>query len=148
MAAIAIKEIQSNETLWMKYYHDFVYHVLHFRASSDSFEYKLLQMIFFNQLQSFSTMKVIAAHCYVHMYQVDLARTVGLLRPLGTLLEKTRYSGLSHDQLQTPQFSKYPQEIVSHYAVEVLFGLMVKFVDQDTASTSKDWYCLFKYMVS
>ena len=146
MVAIGIKEMQNNETLWMKYYHDFVYHVLQLQASSKSLEYELLQVAFFNELKCFSTKKVVAAHCYVHMYQLDLARTVGLLKPLGTLLQQTKYSGIS--KLQTPQLSKHPQEAASYYTVEILFELMVNIINTDAISACTDWYCTFRDMVS
>lgn len=85
MAAVAIKSMLNNKDMWQKYYNDFISHYLHMSATPDKIEYKLLRLTFDNAISSYSEMKAIAAQCYLHLYQLDLAKVVALLKPLGQL---------------------------------------------------------------
>lgn len=86
MSAIAIKEMENNETIWQKYFNDFTHHYLHLTAaSSDNLEHELVKLTFTDILKSYSEMKAIGIHCHMHLKQVDLAKIAVSLKPLGQL---------------------------------------------------------------
>lgn len=84
LSTVAIKAMRKEDIIWKKYFNDFVYYYLHLNAAPDSLEYLLLQLTFTDILRDYNE-KAVAAHCYLHLFQLSLAKLVILLRPLSQL---------------------------------------------------------------
>lgn len=158
MSAIAIEEMRNDETLWQKYYNDFTYHYLHLLADSDRLEHKLLQITFFDVFNTYSDMKAIAAHCYMYLYQLDLAKVVAKLKPLGKLsaLKEGQESLYPRNPetsfIATIQKTKATKFInISKYVIESLFAVLVNAIyseDDERLSSLLKWFNSYRDMVS
>ena len=133
MSAIAIKEMKNDETMWQRYYSDFTYYYLHLSANPDSLEYKLLQKTFFDVFNDFNEVKVIAAHCYLHLNQIDMAEKVASLKSLQQLrVCKEDQEPLHPESLEASLISTLvPSESdiessVSQFVIKLLFEALVK----------------------
>jgi len=157
MSAVAIKEMQ-NEDLWQKYYNDFTNYFLHMSSAPNSIEHKLLQLTFDDVLSSYSEMKAIAAHCYIHLYQLDLAKVVALLKPLGQLHivrndQASLYPGdPEYTFVSTLQASKAVpgSKHISKFVIESLFAVLINAVysRKNRLNQLQQWYNSYRDMVS
>lgn len=153
MSAIAIKEMKTNEITWQKYYNDFVYYYLHLSANPDSIEHKLLQKTLF---KNYNEMKAIAAHCYMYLYQLDLARMVASLKSLGQLqvLNEGQESGGEGSSLvDTLETSKDDtNSSISKFVIKSLFAALIKAIcSKDSKSKLRilqQWFNSYRDMVS
>ena len=157
MSAIAIKEIQNDENLWQKYYNDFTSYFLRMSSAPNNIDHKLLQLTFTDVLRSYSK-KPIAAHCYVHLYQLDLAKIVALLKPLGQLhmVKDDQESPFSEDPeytlVTTLQKSRsgLGSKSISKFVIESLFAVLINAVYSKNNGTSQlqQWFSSYRDMVS
>ena len=161
MSAIAINEMGNDETLWQKYFNDFTYHHLHLSATAaDSIEKKLVQLTFSDVLRNYSVMKAVAVHCYMHLYQLDLAKIVASLKPLGQLEElKVNEQSLyptdpESSFVATFQASKSAlgSSSVSKFVIDSLFSILVNVIYSRERSSRlsllQKWYSSYRDMVS
>ena len=158
MSAVAIKEMQNDENLWQKYYNDFTNYFLHMSSSPNSIEHKLLQLTFTDVLTTYSEMKPIAIHCYIHLYQLDLAKVVALLKPLGQLHivrddQASLYPGdPEHTFVSTLQASKSIPESkdISKFMIKSLFVVLISalYSKSNQMDQLQQWYCSYRDMVS
>ena len=162
MSAIAIKEMMSNnESIWQKYFNDFTHHYLHLStAASNSLEHKLVQLTFADVLKNYNEMKAIAAHCYMHLYQLDLAKVVASLKPLGQLEmlkvdERSLYPrDPEYSLVSTLQTSRVAlgSSNISKFVIDSLFAVLVNALyskDRDNRlSYLQRWFNSYRDMVS
>ena len=161
MSAIAIKEMGNDEAIWQKYFNDFTHHYLHLSAAAaDSLEHKLVQLTFTDILRNYNIMKAIAIHCYMHLYQLDLAKIVASLKPLGKLEvlkmnDESLYPGdPEYSLVATLQTSKTAlgSSSISKFVVASLFGVLVNAIysrDRNSRlSLLHKWFSSYRDMVS
>ena len=163
MSAIAIKEMGNDEAIWQKYFNDFTHHYLHLSAASaapDSLEHKLVQLTFTDILRNYNVMKAIAVHCYMHLYQLDLAKVIASLKPLGQLEvlkvdEQSLYPGdPEYSLVATLQTSKSAlgSSSISKFVVDSLFAVLVNAIysrDKNSRlSLLHKWFSSYRDMVS
>ena len=158
MSAVAIKEMQNDEKLWQKYYNDFTNYFLHMSSAPNSIEHKLLQLTFTDVLNTYSEMKPIAMHCYIHLYQLDLAKVVAFLKPLGQLHivrddQASLYPGdPEYTFVSTLQATKAVpgSKNISKFVVESLFAVLINAVysKNDRISRLRQWYSSYRDIVS
>ena len=158
MSAVAIREMQSDENLWQKYYNDFTNYFLHMSSAPNSIEHKLLQLTFNDVLKTYNEMKPIAIHCYIYLYQLDLAKVVALLKPLGQLHivrddQASLYPGdPEYTFVSTLQASKAVpvSKNISKFVIESLFAVLINSVysRSDRMSRLQQWYSSYRDMVS
>ena len=158
MSAVAIKEMQNDESMWQKYYNDFTNYFLHMSSAPNSIEHQLLQLTFDDVLHSYKEMKAIAAHCYIHLYQLDLAKVVALLKPLGQLhIVRDDQASLYPENpeytfVSTLQASKAipGSKDISKFVIESLFAVLINAVYSkgDRMSQLQQWYTSYRDMVS
>ena len=131
MSAIAISKMRNDESVWKKYYNDFICHYVHLSADRDSLEHKLLDITFCDIFKS-CRIKAIAVHCYIHLNQLDLAKIVALLKSLGQLkVHKEAHKSLYPidpestfiDRLMTDK--RVTHTSVSKFVIESLFAVLV-----------------------
>ena len=156
--------MKNDERMWQKYYNDFTHYYLHLDATPDSLEYRLLYLTFTNTLRDCNEMKTIAAHCYLHLFQLDLAKVVASLKPLTQLhmlkLDKqSLYPKHSEDSLiaaleaSTDEFgtSKF-SSCVSDFLINLLFKVLVNIItsedDSCRAASLQKWFNVYRDMVS
>ena len=108
----------------------------------------------------YNEMKAIAAHCYVHLYQLDLAKIVTLLKPLENL-------GLLKDDKSVPypgdpessflaavQRAKSLQKLgkvkLSKFIIDSLFDALIKCMrnQNDAGDQLQKWFHSYRNMVS
>jgi len=147
MNIIAIKEMRNDERIWQKYYNDFTHHYLHLSATPDSLEHRLLQLTFTDTLRDFIEMKAIAAHCYLHLFQLDLAKIVALLKSLGQLHVPTL-----NEQMLYPkdsQKSALDNSRISRFVTGTLFAALVNAIrNKDGGFHSlQKWFNIYRDMV-
>lgn len=161
MSAIAIKEMGNDEIIWQKYFNDFTHHYLHLSATApDSLEHKLVQLTFSDMLRSYNVMKAIAVHCYLHLYQLDLAKVIASLKPLGQLEllkvdEQSLYPGDPEyslvANLQTSR-TALGSSSISKFVVDSLFAVLVNAIysrDKNSKlSLLHKWFSSYRDMVS
>lgn len=161
MSAIAIKEMGNDEALWQKYFNDFTHQYLHLSATApDNIENKLVQLTFTYVLKKYSVMKAITVHCYMFLYQLDLAKIVASLKPLGQLEElkvneQSVYPGDPEFSLvATIQTSKSAlgSSSVSKFVIDSLFSVLVNVIysrdKSSRLSLLQKWYNSYRDMVS
>ena len=161
MSAIAIKEMGNDEALWQKYFNDFTHQHLHLTATApDNIENKLVQLTFTDVLRKYSVMKAIAVHCYMFLYQLDLAKIVASLKPLGQLEElkgneQSLYPGDPQSSLLTTietSKSALGSSSVSKFVIDSLFSVLVNVIySKDKSkrlSLLQKWYNSYRDMVS
>ena len=161
MSAIAIIEMENDEQIWGKYFKDFIHHFLHLSGvSSDDLEHKLVQLTFTDVLKNYSEMKSIAIHCHMYLNQLDLAKVVASLKPLGQLEElKTDKDSLYQGDpeyslvgtLHTPK-SALGSSSISKFVIDSLFAALVNAVyNKDKGSrlcSIQKWFSSYRDMVS
>ena len=159
MSAIAIKEMNNHEEMWQKYYNDFIYHYLYLSANPDDLEHKLLDITFCDIFSSYKEMKAIAAHCYIHLYQLDLARIVALLKSLRKLKvfkdsQKSMYQGNPESSfIAILQRSKcFTNSSISKFVIESLFAVLIDTLYSKDSSSRlsilQKWFNSYRDMVS
>ena len=155
MSTIAIREMRNDE-IWQKYYNDFIHHYLHLSAAPNSLEHKLLQLEFTNILRDCNEMKAIAAHCYLHLFQLDLAKTVASLEPFCQLQVLKEYSAVS--TLQTSEsaldmtgISKSVNDTLFSVYVDTLFAVLVNTIKNEDKhyrlNSLGKWFNAYRDMV-
>ena len=161
MSAIAIMEMENDEQIWQKYFNDFTHYYLHLSgASPDDLEHKLVKLTFTDVLNNYSKMKSIAIHCHVHLNQLDLAKVVASLKPLGQL-----------EEFKSDEDSLYPEDpeyslvgtfhtsksalgssSISKFVIGSLFAALVNAIyskDKDNRLCSiQKWFNSYRDMVS
>ena len=161
MSAIAITEMENNEQMWQKYFNDFIHHSLHLSGvSPDDLEHKLVQLTFTDVLKNYSEMKPIAIHCHIYLNQLDLAKLVASLKPLGQLEElKTDADSLYQSNpeyslvrtLHTPK-SALGSSSISKFVIDSLFAALVNTVySKDKGNRLcfiQKWFSSYRDMVS
>ena len=159
MSAIAIKEMGNDNALWQKYFNDFTHQYLHLSASTpDNMENKLVQLTFTDVLRKYGVMKAITVHCYMLLYQLDLAKIVASLKPLGQLEElklneQSLYPGDPQYSLMTTlQTSALSSSSVSKFVINSLFSVLVNVIyskdKSNRLSLLQKWYNSYRDMVS
>ena len=155
MSAIAIKEMGNDEALWQKYFNDFTHQYLYLSATaSNNIENKLVQLTYADVLRKYSVMKAIAVHCYMFLYQLDLAKIVASLKQLEKL-EQSLYPGdPQYSLVTTLQTSKSAQDSssVSEFVIDSLFSVLVNVIyskdKSNRLSLLQKWYICYRDMVS
>jgi len=162
MSAIAINEMKNDEIIWQRYFNDFTHQYLNLSAAPNSLEHKLVQLTFTNVLINYNEMKAIAAHCYIHLYQLDLAKVVASLKPLGQL-----------EMLKVDEQSLYPRDpeyslvttlhasksaaalgssSISKFVIDSLFAVLVNAIyskdKTNRLSILQKWFSSYRDMVS
>ena len=155
--------MKNDENLWQKYYNEFTHYYLHLYATPDSLEHRLLHSLFTNTLREFNEMKAIAAHCYLHLFQLDLAKVVASLKPLTQLhmLKLSQQSlnpSYSEDSLITT-LQASPDEFgtskfgsgVSRVLIDLLFEVLVNIISSEDDSyrlaSLQKWFNVYRDMV-
>ena len=156
--------MKNDEKMWQKYYNDFSYYYLHLYATPDSLEHRLLHLTFTNTLlKHFNEIKAIAAHCYLHLFQLDLAKVVASLKPLRQLhvlklSQQPSYPKYSEDSLITA-LEVSPNEFgtskfgsgVSKLLINLLFENLVNVISSEDASyrlaSLQKWFNAYRDMV-
>jgi len=145
--------MQNDDKVWQKYYNEFVSQYLHISAAPNSVEYKLLHLTFDDALSSYSEMKAIAIHCYMYLYQLDLAKIVTLLKPLKQLkVTKDENSIYPDDPEQSIVFS--PQAVqgtnISNFIVDSLFVALINILYHKGRKLDlfQEWYSSYRDLVS
>jgi len=150
MIATAVKEMQTNEEMWRKYCSDFICHYCHISTAPDSIEHKLLQLILDDAIDSFTEMKAIAVHCYIHLYQVNLAKVVTILKPLGQL-KVVSHPGSEHSLITCYQNSKSIQgSNIFRFVIESLFTAFTGILGHKgtVLPLIQEWYGCYRDLVS
>ena len=155
MSAIAIKEINNDDAFWQKYFNDFAHQYLHLSTTApDNLENKLVQLIFTDVLRKYSVVKAIAVHCYMLLYQLDLAKIVASLKPLGQLEElklnkQSLYPGDPRCSLVT---TIQTSESALKFVIDSLFSVLVNVIysrdKNNRLSLLQKWYNSYRDMVS
>ena len=150
--------MQSSEEIWKKYYNDFVNQYLHLSGAPDDIEHKLLQITLSGVLDNYKEMKAVALHCYIHLYQLDIAKVVALLKPLAQIKHKvvrcedSIYPADPQESLfATAQASKSLQSsIISKYVVDSLFVSLIDILYHKGKKMSllQEWYKSYRDLVS
>ena len=159
MSAIAIKEMNNHKEMWQIYYKDFAYHYLHLSANPDDLEHKLLEIAFSDIFKSYSEMKVIAAHCYTYLCQLDLGKIVALLKSLGKLQipkegQESLYQGDPESFfIATLWTSKhFTNSSISKFVIESLFADLINTMYSNDSnsrlSTLQKWFKNYRDTVS
>ena len=159
MSAIAIKEMNDHEVMWQKYYNDFIYHYLYLSANPDDLEHKLLEISFSNVFSKYKEMKVIAAHCFIHLYQLDLAKIVALLKSLRKLkvfedTQKSVYLGKPELAFLAKvwEAKRFTDNNISKFVIESLFAVLVNTIysrdSKNRLSILQKWFNSYRDMVS
>ena len=160
MSAIAIKEMDNHEEMWQKYYNDFIYHYLYLSANPDDLEHKLLEITFCDIFSNYKEMKAIVVHCYLHLYQLDLAKIVVLLKSLRKLkvFNKDSRKSLYQGNPQSSFFAKlqtskcFTNSSVSKFVIESLFVVLVDTIyskdSSNRLSVLQKWFNSYKDTVS
>ena len=161
MSAIAVMEMENDEQIWKKYFNDFIHHFLHLSGvSPDDLEHKLVQLTFADLLKNYTEMKPIAIHCHMYLNQLDLAKIVASLKPLGQLEElKTDKDSLYQsdpeyslvDTLHTPK-SALGSSNISKFVIDSLFAALINAVYNKVKSSRlysiQKWFSSYRDMVS
>jgi len=158
MVAVANREMQKNEETWQKYFNDFINQNLHVTAASDSIEYRLVQLTFADLLNSHSEMKAVAVHCYVYLYQLDLAKVLSSLKTLGQLKvvrdeESVHPAGSEQSLVTTFKKAKSVQETsISKYVINSLFESLINILyckkRNEKDPLLQEWFCSYRDLVS
>ena len=153
MIAVAVKETQNDKEMWQKYYNEFVSQYLHMSAAPDSIEYKLLRLTFDDALNNYSEMKAIAIHCYMYLYQLDLAKVVALLKPLTQLkVIKDENSVYPDDPEQSIVFTSQAVQgtNISRFIVDSLFLALINILYHNGKKQNlfQEWYSSYRDLVS
>ena len=159
MSAIAIKEMGNDEALWQKYFNDFTHQYLHLSTTTpDNIESRLVQLTFTSVLRKYSVMKAITVHCYMFLYQLDLAKIVASLKPLGQLEElkgneQSLYPGDTQGSVVTTfQTLTLGSSSVSKFVIDSLFSVLVNVIyskdKTNRLSLLQKWYNSYRDMVS
>ena len=158
MSAIAIKEMDNYEEMWQKYYNDFIYHYLYLSANPDDLEHKLLEITFCDIFSNYKEMKAIVVHCYLHLYQLDLAKIVALLKSLRKLKvskdsQNSRFQGNPQSSLFAKlQTSKCFTDSISRFVIESLFVVLVDTIyskdESNRLSILQKWFNSYRDTVS
>lgn len=149
MAATAIKEMQ-NDGIWKKYYTDFISQYLHIPAAPDSVEHKLLQMMIDDAIESYSEMKAVAVHCYIYLYQRNLAIVIALLKPLSQL-KVVRDVGSEQYLITSYQKSKSIQgSNILRFVINSLFTAFTEILDNKgtVVPLIQEWHGCYRELVS
>ena len=145
--------------MWQKYYNDFIHYYLNFSTTPDRLEHRLLQLTFTNTLRDYNEAKAIAVHCYLHLFQLNLAKVVASLKPLGQLQvlkfnQQLLYpKDASHSLVTTLQASKSALDIssISNFLIHLLFKVLVNVIaskdDNYRVPTLQKWFVAYRDMV-
>ena len=72
--------------LWQRYFDDFLLHKLQLGSLHCGAISQQILHVFFEQLhQEEALVRVVALHCYVHIYHLNLARMANILRSLNQI---------------------------------------------------------------
>jgi len=156
MVAIAIKRMLNDKDVWQKYYSDFISQYLHMSATPDKIEYKLLRLTFDYAISSYNEIKAIAAHCYLHLYQLDLAKVVALLKPMGWLKPVSVEDSVFPEDpekalIHTVQESQSVQEIsMTKFVVDSLFAALSNVIYHrgEKMQPIQEWHNSYRGLVS
>jgi len=154
MVAVAIREMQSNEETWKKYFNDFINQNLHVTATPGSAEYRLVCLTFADLLASHSEMKAVAMHCYVYLYQLDLAKVLTTLKALGQLKvvrDEDSVHPASCGQSLDIAVKSIQESSVSKYVMNSLFESLINILyykKDGKKPLLQDWYCSYRNLVS
>ena len=153
MIAVAVKEMRNDEEMWQKYYNEFVSQYLHMSAAPDSIEHKLLRLTFDDLLNNYNEMKAIAIHCYMYLYQLDLAKVVALLKPLKQLkVMKDEKSVYPDDSEQPIVFTSQAVQgtNISKFIVDSLFVALINILYHNGKKLDllQEWYSSYRDLVS
>ena len=159
LSTIAFKEMRSDEVIWQKYYNDFTHYYLHLQAAPDGLEYRLLQLTLSNTLRDYSEMKPIAVHCYLHLFQLDLAKVVASLKSLRQLQvlklnQQSLYQkDIEYSLITSIQASKsgLKESSILQFLIDLLFEVLVNIIknkDNDHKLVSlQKWFIAYRDMV-
>ena len=142
--------------MWQKYYNDFIHCYLNFSETPDSLKHRLLQLTFTNTLRDYNKAKAIAVHCYLHLFQLNLAKVVASLKPLGQLQVHQRLfypKDAGHSLITTLQASHSTLDIssISNFLINLLFEVLVNVItskdDSYRIPTLQKWFVAYRDMV-
>jgi len=158
MTEVAILQMKNDDKTWQKYYDDFVNQYLHMSGSPDDIEHKLLQLTLDDVLNSHKEMKAVALHCYMHLYQLNIAKVVALLKPIGLLKSKiirnedSIYPADPQQSLFTTAraIKSVHANIICEYVIDYVFVALVDvlFHKGSKLSLFQEWYKLYSDLVS
>ena len=165
LSTTAVKEMGNDEVMWQKYCSDFIHYYLHLYAAPDSLEHRVLQLTLTNTLTGYSKMKPIAVHCYLHLFQLDIAKVVVSLKSIRQLqvlelnqqllYQKDAEASLvialqaSKSTLDGSSISNFIRSI-SKFLIDLLFEVLINSItckDNRLASLQK-WFIAYRDMVS
>lgn len=82
---VAVTAIGEHETLWQRYWKDFVANRFHLDVREDKLTFNLLNLTFAHRFASLDTQKLVMLHATAYTNQIDLARLVSSLRSIQKL---------------------------------------------------------------
>jgi len=159
MVEVAIFEMQNDLQVWQKYFNDFVSQYLHMSGSPDGIEYELLQLTLADVLNSHKEMKAVALHCYVHLYQRNIAKVVALLK----LVTHMKNTLIQHKEFVYPcdsEASLYAavqscnslkSNHISKYIIDNMFGALINilfYCKGKKVPLLQEWYKSYRDLVS
>ena len=151
LGTTAINEMRSDDEMWQKYYNDFIYYYLHLNVAADSLEYRLLQLTLINTLKDYKEIKPIAVHCYLHLFQLDLAKTVASLKSLGQLQVLQLSQQLLYQKYSLVMESALDGCIISNFLIDLLFEVLVNIVKNKDINcrlaSLQNWFIAYRDMV-
>ena len=81
-----MEAIEDHPDLWQRYFDDFLLHKLRLGGLQEGAISLQILHVFFGQLHKQKAMlRVVSLHCYVHVYQLELARMANRLQPLNQI---------------------------------------------------------------
>ena len=150
---------------WQKYCSDFIHNYLHLHAAPDSLEHRVLLLTLTKTLTNFNEMKPVAAHCYLHIFLLDLAKVVASLKSISQLqvlelnqqllyqkdAENSLFTALqaSKATLDGTSISNFIRSI-SHFLINLLFKILINYItcEDNRLALLKNWFIAYRDVVS
>ena len=154
---VTVEAMQSDDTLWVRYFDDFARHKLHLLEVTPLTRHILHLYIGIDTLNCEDALsKLVSLHVRLHVHHLDIAKVVRVLNPISKL--ESQGSSLKPDPTKTfalksvvsPEHTVGRRRLpnISSFIVTMLFETFTEAVSTKSSAKLKEWHKSYIGIVS
>ena len=154
---VAVEAMQSDDTLWVRYFDDFAWHKLHLLETTLLTRHILHLYIGIDSLNCEDVLsKLVSLHVRLHVHHLDIAKVVRVLNPIskleseGSPLKSDPAITLALKSVVSPEHTvgRKGLPIISSFIVTLLFETFCEAVSTKSTDKLTEWHKSYLGIVS
>lgn len=154
---VTVEAMQSDDTLWVRYFDDFARHKLHLLEVTSLTRHILHLYIGIDTLNCEDALsKLVSLHVRLHVHHLDIAKVVRVLNPIlklesqGSLLKPDPTKTFALKSVVSPEHTVGRKRLpnISSFIVTMLFETFSEAVGTKSSDKLKEWHKSYLGIVS